>query len=62
MEYEQEANELEHEVGDMEKESEQLEQEIEDTKSDWDSKQHDDRVPGAVRPDQHEDAEDDDGS
>ena len=61
MEYEEEAKDLEHQVEDMEQESEKLEEEIKDAKGDWDSKQHDDRVPGAVPDDQYEDAEDDDG-
>ncbi len=54
MEYEDEANEVEHEVEDMEKESEELEEEIKEAKDDWGSKQHDDRVPGAIPDEQGE--------
>lgn len=58
MEYEEEANELEQEVEDLEQESDKLEEEIQEEKGDWDSKQHDERVPGAVPDDQYEDEDD----
>jgi hypothetical protein len=48
MEHHERADELEREADAAAEPSEQLEQEIEDTRSDWESKQSDQSVPGAV--------------
>lgn len=47
-EYEQHADRLERELGDMERQSDRLEHEIADTRADWERKQADASVPGAV--------------
>jgi phage shock protein A len=47
-EHEQQAERLERELGDMEKQSERLEEQIQETRADWERKQADDSVPGAV--------------
>lgn len=48
MEHHERADELEREADAAAEPSEQLEQEIEETRSDWESKKSDQRVPGAV--------------
>ncbi|HKP89973.1 MAG TPA: hypothetical protein VJT75_08365 [Thermoleophilaceae bacterium] len=48
MEHHERADELEREADKAAEPSEQLEQEIEETRSDWESKKSDQRVPGAV--------------
>jgi multidrug resistance efflux pump len=46
-EYEQHADRLERELGDMERQSDRLESEIQETRADWERKQADSSVPGA---------------
>ena len=48
MEHQERADELEREADKAAEPSEQLEREIEETRSDWESKKSDQRVPGAV--------------
>jgi hypothetical protein len=47
-EHDQQADRLERDVGDMERQAEQLEGRIDETRSDWERKQADESVPGAV--------------
>jgi predicted nucleic acid-binding Zn-ribbon protein len=47
-EYEERADELERELDDMERQKERLEGEIAEVRSDWERKQADSSVPGAV--------------
>lgn len=47
-EHEERADELERELDDMEKQGDRLDGEIADTRSDWERKQADGSVPGAV--------------
>jgi phage shock protein A len=47
-EHEQHADRLEREVDDMQERSDRLEGQISDTRSDWERKQADASVPGAV--------------
>jgi phage shock protein A len=47
-EHDQQADRLERELDDMEHQSERLEDEIAQTRSDWERKQADASVPGAV--------------
>ena len=47
-EHEERADELEREVGDMEEQAERLESQIAETRTDWERKQADGSVPGAV--------------
>ena len=46
-EYERQADELESELDDMDKRVENLEGEIDETRTDWERKNGDSRVPGA---------------
>lgn len=48
MDHQERADELERQAERAAEPSEQLEREIEETRSDWESKQSDQRVPGAV--------------
>jgi hypothetical protein len=48
MEHHERADELEREAAAAGEASERLEQEVEDTRSDWESKKSDQRVPGAT--------------
>jgi predicted nucleic acid-binding Zn-ribbon protein len=47
-EYEERADELEHEAEDMEERSDRLEDEIGDAREDWEHKKTDPGVPGAT--------------
>jgi hypothetical protein len=47
-EHEQRADEVERELDDMQEQAERLEGDIAGTRSDWESKQADGSVPGAV--------------
>ena len=47
-EHDKQADELEAEADTLEERSQKLESEIEDVRSDWDSKQRAEQVPGAV--------------
>jgi predicted nucleic acid-binding Zn-ribbon protein len=47
-EHEQDADRLERELDDMQHQSERLEGEISEARSDWETKQRDASVPGAV--------------
>jgi predicted nucleic acid-binding Zn-ribbon protein len=47
-EHEQRADDLEREVDDMQEQAERLKGDIADTRSDWERKQADASVPGAV--------------
>jgi hypothetical protein len=47
-EHDERAQDLEREVDDMEERSERLEDEIDDARKDWERKQADAGVPGAV--------------
>jgi hypothetical protein len=47
-EHEQRADEIERELDDMKEQAERLEGDIADTRSDWEHKQADASVPGAV--------------
>ena len=47
-EHEQHADRLERELDDMQEQAERLEGDIAETRSDWERKQADDSVPGAV--------------
>ena len=59
-EHERRADELERELDDMQEQSQRLGDEIDGTREDWERKQRDDRVPGAVGdPDEGDDGEED---
>ena len=58
-EHERKADELESELEDMKDQTERLGDEIGDTREDWQRKQRDDSVPGAVGDPGDEEAEDD---
>jgi chromosome segregation ATPase len=47
-EHDQKGDELERELDDMEQQAERLGEEIDQTRSDWERKQADSSVPGAV--------------
>jgi hypothetical protein len=47
-EHEEQADRLERELGDMEKQAQRLEDQVKQTRADWERKQKDDGVPGAV--------------
>ena len=47
-EHEQQGEDLERELGDMERQAKQLEGRIDETRADWERKQADEGVPGAV--------------
>jgi hypothetical protein len=47
-EHEEKANELEREADDLEQRSDRVGREVEETKSDWEARQADENVPGAV--------------
>jgi hypothetical protein len=54
MEHDEKAEELEREVADMEDRSDEVQSELDETKEDWESRQHDESVPGAVTEDARE--------
>jgi chromosome segregation ATPase len=47
-EHDAEADRLEEEADDLERRNEQLGERIDEVRKDWESKQHDESVPGAV--------------
>jgi hypothetical protein len=60
MEYDERAEQLEREADKMEQESQRVEGRIDESRSDWESKQADQQVPGAqADPLAKEDREDD---
>lgn len=60
MEYDERAEQLEREADKMEQESERVKGRIDETRSDWESKEADQQVPGAqADPLAKEDREDD---
>lgn len=48
MEHNERADELEREVEDMEQHSEKVQRRLDETKQDWEARQNDESVPGAV--------------